>query len=72
MKRAIVASILAFVLLFALGLVAYGEMAKEGTLSGTVTYVCKGGLPAKFQYAKWSRLLLTVSQHLFYFFNTAP
>jgi len=38
MKRAIVASILAFVLLFAFGLVAYGEMAKEGTLSGTVTY----------------------------------
>jgi hypothetical protein len=38
MKRAIVASILAFVLLFAFGLVAYGEMAKERTLSGTVTY----------------------------------
>jgi hypothetical protein len=38
MKRVIVASILAFVLLFAFGLVAYGEMAKEGTLSGTVTY----------------------------------
>ena len=38
MKRVIVASILSFVLLFAFGLVAYGEMAKEGTLSGTVTY----------------------------------
>jgi hypothetical protein len=38
MKRLIVASTIAFVLLFAFGLVAYGEMAKEGTLSGTVTY----------------------------------
>ena len=38
MKRVIVASILSFVLLFAFGLVAYGEMAKEGTISGTLTY----------------------------------
>jgi len=38
MKRVIVALILSFVLLFAFGLVAYGEMAKEGSLSGTVTY----------------------------------
>ena len=38
MKRVIVASILAFVLLFAFELVAYGEMAKERTLSGTFTY----------------------------------
>jgi hypothetical protein len=38
MKRVIVASILSFVLLFAFGLVAYGEMAKEGTMSGTLTY----------------------------------
>lgn len=38
MKRVIVASILSFVLLFAFGMVAYGEMAKEGSLSGTVTY----------------------------------
>jgi hypothetical protein len=72
MKRVIVASILAFILLFALGLFAYGEMAKEGTLYGTVTYVCKGELPSKFQYAIWSSLLLTVSQHLFYLSNTAP
>ena len=33
MKKVIVASTLAFVILF-----AYGEMVKEGTLSGTVTY----------------------------------
>ena len=38
MKRVIVASILSFVLLFAFGMVAYGEMAKEGSLAGTVTY----------------------------------
>jgi hypothetical protein len=38
MKRVTVASIISFVLLFAFGLVAYGEVAKEGTLSGTVTY----------------------------------
>ena len=38
MKRVIVASILSFVLLFAFGMVAYGEMAKEGSLSGTNTY----------------------------------
>ena len=38
MKRVIVASILSFVLLFAFGLVAYGEMAKEGTDSGTNIY----------------------------------
>jgi len=38
MKRVIVASILSFVLLFAFGMVAYGEMAKEGTMSGTNTY----------------------------------
>ena len=38
MKRVIVVSILSFVLLFAFGLVAYGEMAKEGKLSGTLTY----------------------------------
>jgi hypothetical protein len=38
MKRVIVASILSFVLLFAFGSVAYGEMAKEGTISGTLTY----------------------------------
>jgi hypothetical protein len=38
MKKVIVASIIAFVLLSAFGLVAYGEMAKEGKLSGTVTY----------------------------------
>jgi len=29
---------LTFVLLFSFGLVAYGEMAKSGTISGTVTY----------------------------------
>jgi hypothetical protein len=38
MKRVIVASILSFVLLLAFGMVAYGEMAKEGSLSGTNTY----------------------------------
>ena len=38
MKRIIMASILSFVLLFAFGMVAYGEMAKEGSLSGTNTY----------------------------------
>jgi hypothetical protein len=38
MKRVIVASILSLVLLFTLGMVAYGEMAKEGSLSGTNTY----------------------------------
>jgi len=38
MKRVVVASILSFVLLFAFGMVAYGEMAKEGSLSGTNTY----------------------------------
>ncbi len=38
MKKIIMASILSFVLLFAFGLVAYGEMAKEGLLSGTNTY----------------------------------
>jgi hypothetical protein len=37
-KKIIMASILSFVLLFAFGLVAYGEMAKEGLLSGTNTY----------------------------------
>ena len=38
MKRVIVASILSFVLLLAFGMSAYGEMAKEGSLSGTNTY----------------------------------
>lgn len=38
MKRLFVASILSFVLLFTIGIVAYGEMAKEGSLSGTNTY----------------------------------
>jgi hypothetical protein len=38
MKRVIVASILSLVLLLAFGMVAYGEMAKEGLLSGTNTY----------------------------------
>ena len=38
MKRLFVASILSFVLLFTIGIVAYAEMAKEGSLSGTNTY----------------------------------
>ena len=38
MKRVIVASILSFVFLFAFGMVAYCEMAKEGSFSGTNTY----------------------------------
>jgi hypothetical protein len=38
MKRIIMVSILTLVMLVVFSLVAYGEMAKEGTLSGTVTY----------------------------------
>ena len=38
MKRLFVASILSFVFLFTIGIVAYAEMAKEGSLSGTNTY----------------------------------
>lgn len=38
MKRVIAASIFSFVILFAFGMIAYGEMAKEGSLAGTNTY----------------------------------
>jgi len=38
MKRVFAALILSFVLFFAFGLVSYGEMAKEGEISGTNTY----------------------------------
>ena len=38
MKRLFVTSILSFVILFTIGIVAYGEMAKEGSFSGTMTY----------------------------------
>ncbi len=38
MKKMILTSILTFVLFVAFGPMAYAEMAKEGTLSGTVTY----------------------------------
>ena len=38
MKRLFVASILSFVLLITIGVVAYGEMAKEGSLAGKNTY----------------------------------